>query len=374
MKRSLISFLTIVLTLGTFGLATRTTVSASTTMTLYAPLSAAAEVPAGSSADASGTGLATITLNVTTDYYGMVTGASANFNVSLSGFPAGDQVTMAHIHIGDAQTAGAVVVNTSVGTQAFQNGSATLNMPNVMVSPSMAQQIMANPGGFYFNVHTMMSQGGAVRGQLTTTKPAPQSTTVEKAFSAQLMPGNEVPAVTGPEASAKGQGSVVLHLTEDSGGNIMSATADFSFNVSGLPASGDPIILAHVHMGAAGANGGVVISSGISPSSAVTPTGGGATFTVSGVSLDTPTAQGIVSNPAGFYFNVHTMLSPGGAMRGQLQPASNVNLALDAILSPGNEVPPVTGPEATAKGQGNVILHVTQDATGAVVAATADFS
>jgi hypothetical protein len=28
--------------------------------------------------------------------------------------------------------------------------------------------------------------------------------------------------------------------------------------------------------------------------------------------------QGIVSNPAGYYFNVHTQLNGGGAIRGQL--------------------------------------------------------
>jgi hypothetical protein len=29
-------------------------------------------------------------------------------------------------------------------------------------------------------------------------------------------------------------------------------------------------------------------------------------------------AQAIVANPAGFYFNVHTPVNPGGAARGQL--------------------------------------------------------
>jgi hypothetical protein len=29
-------------------------------------------------------------------------------------------------------------------------------------------------------------------------------------------------------------------------------------------------------------------------------------------------AAGIIANPAGFYFNVHTALNPGGAVRGQL--------------------------------------------------------
>jgi hypothetical protein len=29
-------------------------------------------------------------------------------------------------------------------------------------------------------------------------------------------------------------------------------------------------------------------------------------------------AQAIISNPSGYYFNIHTALTPGGAIRGQL--------------------------------------------------------
>jgi hypothetical protein len=36
------------------------------------------------------------------------------------------------------------------------------------------------------------------------------------------------------------------------------------------------------------------------------------------VTSDAPTINAIVANPAGFYFNVHTTLNPGGAVRGQL--------------------------------------------------------
>ena len=375
MKRSLISFLTILSVAVAFGLATRRTASASSTITLYAQLTAAAETPAGSAADSSGNGLATITLNVQTDYYGMVTGASANFDVTVGGFPTGDQIVAAHIHTGDVGVAGAVVVDTMVGMQPFANGAATLHLPNISVSPSMATQIMANPGAFYFNVHTLMSEAGAIRGQLSTTKPTPQTTQTQKTFVAQLKPSNEVPAVTNADSTGSGEGTVVLHLTEDSTNTIVSATADFSFNMSNMPST-DQIILAHIHTGAAGANGGVVISSGISPGTAIALTGGSATFSTTGISVDAATAQQIVSNPAGFYFNVHTNLNQGGAARGQLEPQASQNstVTLGAPLSPANEVPPITGAEASAKGQGNVVLHLTEDQTGTVTAATADFS
>jgi hypothetical protein len=46
---------------------------------------------------------------------------------------------------------------------------------------------------------------------------------------------------------------------------------------------------------------------------------GAVTFTKSAITpADIATAQAVLNNPAGFYFNVHTTLNPGGAVRGQL--------------------------------------------------------
>ncbi|MGH9760898.1 MAG: CHRD domain-containing protein, partial [Blastocatellia bacterium] len=163
-------------------------------------------------------------------------------------------------------------------------------------------------------IHTGDNPNGAQRGQLQ-----PQTTQNATAtLGAVLSPANEVPPVTGAEGSATGQGNVVLHLTEDQTGTVTAATADFSFNVSGLP-SGDQIILAHVHMGAKGTNGGVLISSGISPGSPISLTGGAATFSITGITVDPADAMAIAATPANFYFNVHTTTSTGGVIRGQLE-------------------------------------------------------
>jgi hypothetical protein len=50
-------------------------------------------------------------------------------------------------------------------------------------------------------------------------------------------------------------------------------------------------------------------------------TNGSGTFTKTGVQPQGGVAdlQKILSNPAGFYFNVHTQKNPAGAVRGQLQ-------------------------------------------------------
>ena len=38
------------------------------------------------------------------------------------------------------------------------------------ITQANAQQIVANPAGFYFNVHTPLNPTGAIRGQLTRTQ------------------------------------------------------------------------------------------------------------------------------------------------------------------------------------------------------------
>ena len=81
----------------------------------------------------------------------------------------GTIVTLSHIHIGDANTAGNVVINTAIGSGevTFPNGSGSLVKNGVTVTPvDLANQIINNPAGFYFNSHTALNPGGVVRGQL----------------------------------------------------------------------------------------------------------------------------------------------------------------------------------------------------------------
>jgi hypothetical protein len=46
--------------------------------------------------------------------------------------------------------------------------------------------------------------------------------------------------------------------------------------------------------------------------------GGSVTFSKNGVNVDPVAAQNMINDPVGFYFNVHTTLTAGGAVRGQL--------------------------------------------------------
>lgn len=141
-------------------------------------------------------------------------------------------------------------------------------------------------------------------------------------FTAILLPGNEVPAVTNADASASGTMQLTMTVTRDSANNITGATYDFIINMTGFPAN-TTITGAHIHNGGAGVNSGVVVGLPLVASDSSLPTGQG-TITKTGLSSTSATvpaatvASGIFNNPAGNYFNVHTSLNTGGAIRGQL--------------------------------------------------------
>jgi hypothetical protein len=104
--------------------------------------------------------------------------------------------------------------------------------------------------------------------------------------------------------------------TKDSAGNVTAATATFVVNLSGFPAN-TPINIAHIHQAAAGVNGSIVVNSQIAAGQVVLTNGSGS-FTASNLTVDPALANTILNNPAGFYFNVHSTLNPGGVARGQL--------------------------------------------------------
>lgn len=107
-----------------------------------AQLTGAAEVPGPGDPD--GTGFAVVT----------ITGTTVRYTVWTQGIaPA----TAAHIHIGGPSVAGAVVVPLDVNT---------LFAGTTTITADLASQIVANPSGFYVNVHNPEFPGGAVRGQL----------------------------------------------------------------------------------------------------------------------------------------------------------------------------------------------------------------
>jgi hypothetical protein len=137
-------------------------------------------------------------------------------------------------------------------------------------------------------------------------------------FTAALSPANEVPPVTNADASGTGSGTFKLDLTRDSAGTITAAKATFVFTLNNFPA-GTQVILGHIHTGGPGVNGSFVVNTGLSAASPVVLANGSVTNqTIANIDVSPANAQLIIDNPNGFYYNLHTTLNPGGAVRAQL--------------------------------------------------------
>jgi hypothetical protein len=92
-----------------------------------------------------------------------------NFQISITGLPAGTTVTKAHIHSAGAGVNGGIVVDTTLasGEMVIANGSGSITKNGINVPADRAAAILGNPSGHYFNVHTALNPDGAVRGQFS---------------------------------------------------------------------------------------------------------------------------------------------------------------------------------------------------------------
>lgn len=149
-----------VLAIGAAGCGSKSPAAPSTTTIFTVQLSALNEVPAITNAESTARGTAVITIDSVKN--------TIDFNVSLNSFPAGSVVNSAHIHPAPAGTNGGVLVSTGLpaGSVALTNGGGTFSLPQVTTSAANIAAILANPAGHYFNVHTALNGGGAIRGQL----------------------------------------------------------------------------------------------------------------------------------------------------------------------------------------------------------------
>jgi hypothetical protein len=128
-------------------------------------------------------------------------------------------------------------------------------------------------------------------------------------FSATLSGAAEVPAVT-----TTASGSATVNIITD------SEVTEINYEVTYAGLSG-PLTAAHIHLGAAGSNGGILLPLVIGPSpfsgtlkeADLTPTGNVTAF------------AGAIDaiRSGGTYINLHTAANPGGEIRGQLKPILN---------------------------------------------------
>ena len=137
---------------------------------------------------------------------------------------------------------------------------------------------------------------------------SPSNTPTKPTFTAALSTQNEVPPITNAESGGRGDATITIDQAANS--------VTFVVNLNGFPA-GTPINIAHIHEAAAGSNGAVRVATTLAAGQVVLASGSGS-FTSVATGQDAALLQAIINNPAGFYFNAHSTLNPGGVVRGQL--------------------------------------------------------
>jgi hypothetical protein len=94
-------------------------------------------------------------------------------------------------------------------------------------------------------------------------------------FRADLSPSNEVPAITGVNVSARV--IIAAHIVRNDAGAVVSGLVDFDVDYNFVANEGTFSGL-HIHDGAAGANGGVTINTGLDTAAGITAQGTGNIF------------------------------------------------------------------------------------------------
>ena len=271
-------------------------------------LSGANEVPAVST-DATGVG--SFFLNETRD-----TLCITVTTVGLSGSIAG-----AHIHQGFPGTNGGVLIGF---TDNVDGNSISATVTGDDITAELLEMMLA--GELYFNIHTALNPSGEIRGQIALE--------TDRAFHAVLNGDQENPPVV-TDAS----GIAIFNLSKT------GMMVNYNVVVSGL--SG-PITGAHLHLAPAGQNGNVVVNLTNDVNGNV----------ISG-QFDPTTVTGLVDDmlAGNIYINVHTDENQGGEIRGQLKFDSK--LSMDAVINTDQEIPAPTG--SSANGLGWASLNYTMD-------------
>lgn len=224
------------------------------------------ETPAG---DPVATGSATV----------RVRSGRARICYSLVALDLSGRAVAAHIHRGAAGAAGPVVIPLKTPNASGRASGCA------KTSKSLVRAILRRPSRYYVNVHTREFLGGAIRGQL-----AGQRTALGTILHLDLQ-GTSEPNATG---------TAVLRIRKSAG------LICYRLHVANVTL---PTAAAHIHKGAAGTNGPVVV-----PFTAPGADGNSSGCATAAASL----VDDILADRSGYYVNVHTNEHPAGAIRAQL--------------------------------------------------------
>jgi hypothetical protein len=204
-------------------------------------------------------------------------------------------ITNQHIHTGAPGVSGPVTIPLAGtgGTSGGLTGSQVL---------TVAQETDLLAGNMYTNIHTSTYPSGEIRGQLTQTTDGQTEFLNARLQGAQSTPPNP--------SLATGNANVLI----DKATHTLYLTSTYT----GLTTAANN---AHIHVGAPGASGAVII-----PLIFVTGTSG--TLDTSRVITTTDEASILAGNT---YVNVHTSTYPAGEIRGQLTKLSQIRYLANAL-------------------------------------------
>lgn len=325
------------------------------TVVMHTTLSTQNEVPPVTGVNANGSAI--VLVHITRDDTGKMTGGIVDFLIAFN-FAGAIDFTGLHIHEGPAgQNAGIVIPTDLSGTNRLSHpgGAATVFKQVVVTDTALLGRLLANPSGFYANMHTTANPGGVIRGQLFAADV--------RMLRTVLSTQNEVPPVT-PDAS--GSASIRLIADRDASGQIVGGVTVFDVNYRFADPS--DVTGLHIHNGVAGVNAGVVIgTTGVNQLRGQTK-GNYVEAVPITTQLQMDNFRGLFVDPQRFYANIHTTVNPGGVARGQLLNTGTMVLRTD--LLPANEVPPTS---VQASAPATLTIDYVRDGSGKITGATVTF-
>src|SRR5262249_37320554 len=310
---------------------------------------------------------ATITVHVTRDDKGNVNAATVTFDLDYT-ISTALTFTGLHIHNAPAGQNGDIVIDTGLSSTNAVNATAGTGKITRVVNYASTDTngirfvtgLLATPENYYVNIHTTAQPAGFMRGQLQASRLI---------FRPVMSTAFEVPPIN---LDAEGAALIEVQVTRDAQGAITSGTVTFDVDYR-FPS---PVTITglHIHNGAAGVNGPIVIDTGISGAAdgatAITNATRGNIFRIVEVNTSAGIAalNGLFSDPTQFYVNMHTTVNSGGVIRGQL--SRNVYVFFNQMTQ-AEENPP-TGVPGTANSMTYVRLD--RDSTGNVTGGAVSFN
>jgi len=245
-----------------------------------------------------------------------------------------DTLTAIHIHSGEIDAIGGVILNLSENEM---EGGTFLYYTSDTFSDDIAPAIAS--GNAYLNAHTTANPAGELRGQIVRTSLCPDQLRIaeielaDPGFSSEILITSRLSGANAvPPVETMALGVATVNFNEDMTMGTLNVTAS-NFD--------SPVVGAHIHDGAAGTTGGVLVNFSDD-------------YELGRISADFAVDAALLSKliKGEVYLNIHTENNPGGEIRGQL--GLEAAMSFNGLLSGDNEVPAID-----VAGNGIASVHYT---------------